>query len=95
MKPRIKLFAEAAGLPALPDSPLDQKLSQFSDLIIKDCIAQITAESNRLMALSEQYEATNNTKRDNFELCATKCLDIAEMLKMVYLESISPSTTIT
>lgn len=95
MKPRIKLFAEAAGLLALPDSPLDQKLSQFSDLIIKDCIAQITAESNRLMALSEQYEATDNTKRDNFELCATKCLDIAEMLKMVYLESISPSTTIT
>ena len=95
MKPRIKLFAEAAGLHALSDGPLEQKLSQFSELIIKDCIAHISAESNRLMALSVQHEATDNTKRDNFELCATKCLDIAEMLKMVYLESNSPSTTIT
>ena len=94
MKPRIKLFAEAAGLPALPDSLLDQKLSQFSDLIIKDCIAQITAESNRLMALSDQYSADDNAKSGNFELCATKCLDIAEMLKTVYLESDSSSTVI-
>ena len=94
MKPRIKLFAESAGLSTQPGSLNDQKLSHFSDLIIEDCIALITAESNRLMALSDQYSADDNAKSDNFELCATKCLDIAEMLKTVYLESDSSSTVI-
>jgi len=52
---------------------------KFAELIVRECAATLTAESERLYKLASEEE--NEVFASNFEICAEKCRDNEAMIK--------------
>ena len=52
---------------------------KFAELIVRECAATLTAESERLYKLVS--EEKNEVFASNFEICAEKCRDNEAMIK--------------
>ena len=57
----------------------EEEIQAFAKLIVKECAATLTAESERLYKLAS--EEKNEVFASNFEICAEKCRDNEAMIK--------------
>lgn len=53
----------------------------FAELIIKECISCISTEIDRLTKYQNSLEESEDSKRNDVDLCVEKCYDNIEMLK--------------
>lgn len=57
----------------------EDALEKFAELIIKDCIQLLFAESERLYTYSSECDDMHDS--DEAELCAEKCMDNIQMIE--------------
>jgi hypothetical protein len=58
---------------------LSEMVNYFAELIVRECIDYLESETNRLTELA--FTEQNADYKENFTLCAEKCLDNIQGIK--------------
>ena len=79
MNDRITELAHEVGLLTYNPNGMPTKLEKFAELIVAECIDYLESEVNRLTELATTDQ--NADYKENFTLCAEKCLDNIQGIK--------------